>query len=439
MSFNLRLLAARVINDVTEGRSLSDCLDAPLSSLKDPRDRAFLQALCFGVCRFYPRLDVILSYLLEKPMKAKDSDVHALLMVGLYQLTDMRVPSHAAVAETVNAVEGLKKAWAKGLVNAVLREYLRTREAIAAKIPVDPEALYAHPEWWIDAMKKAWPEQWQAVLNANNTQPPMVLRVNQRYLKRDDYLGKLREHDLVAHAHEDAPEGIVLDAAVPVDALPGFASGYVSVQDGAAQLAAGLLRLAPGQRVLDACAAPGGKLTHILEQQPDLAAVFAVEIDPERMTSIRENLTRLKLQAELICDDVARPDSWWDGQPFDRILLDAPCSASGVVRRHPDIKLLRQPEDIPALAGQQLAMLRALWPLLQPGGLLVYATCSVFPEENTGVIRRFLAEQQDAREDRIAASWGLACEYGRQILPGAHNMDGFYYVCLEKTAGTADV
>lgn len=428
---NLRLTASQIINDVTEGRSLSDCLDRILPAIKDGRDRALLQAICYGVCRFYTRLDVILSHLLEKPMQAKDGDVHALLLVGLYQLMAMRIPEYAAVAETVNATEKLKKNWARGFVNAVLREYLRQRENIEKEIQSDQEALYAHPEWWIDAIKAAWPDQWEAILDANNQHPPFALRVNLQRITRDKYLEKLQKADHAAQIIPETKCGIILDAPVSAEDLPGFSAGEISVQDGAAQLAAELLALAPGQHVLDACAAPGGKLTHMLEIEPDLSVV-AIEKETGRMQSIKENLTRLKIQAECICQDANRVGDWWDGQLFDSILLDAPCSASGVVRRHPDIKLLRYPSDIGAFAQEQLKLLTSLWTTLKPGGLFLYVTCSVFPEENVQVIQDFFADHPDAEEEKIIADWGVACAVGRQILPGMQQMDGFYYALLRK-------
>lgn len=429
---NLRYLAAHVINDVTDGHSLSDALDTTLANIKDSRDRAFVQAVCFGVCRFYTRLDVILSFLLQKPMKAKDSDVHALLLVGLFQLIEMRVPPHAAVAETVDATEKFKKPWARGLVNAVLREYLRTHEQLNAKIDGDEEAIYAHPSWWIEKIKKAWPKQWENILEANNAHPPFALRVNQQHLSRDDYLEKLHAEEMIAQIIPQTEDGIILVTPVAAETLPGFTKGVVSVQDGAAQLATDMLELQPGMRVLDACAAPGGKLTHILEIEPELEAVVAVEKDADRIRTIKENLARLQLSATLKCADAVDVEDWWDKQLFDRILLDAPCSASGVIRRHPDIKLLREPTDIAALVKEQAQLLNALWPLLKPGGLMVYATCSIFPEENTQLVEEFLRNHEDASEEPIIADWGLPCPVGRQILPGMHNMDGFYYARIRK-------
>lgn len=436
---NVRLLAAHVINHVTDGQSLADCLEPALNQLADPRDKAFLQAICFGVCRFYSRLDVVLSYLLKKPMNAKDSDVHAVLMVGLYQLMEMRVPEHAAVSETVNATDKLKKSWARGFVNAVLREYLRKREALSEQIAQDEEAQYAHPIWWINAFKKAWPTQWQAILTANNTHPPFSLRVNLKKQSREQYLRhceELKERRSNPESNDKIiPEtlsGIILDPPMPAEELPGFAQGDITVQDGAAQLAAELMDLQPRQHVLDACAAPGGKLTHMLEIEPQLSSVIAIEKEAKRKDDISQNLKRMGFSATLICNDANNVSAWWDGKLFDRILLDAPCSASGVVRRHPDIKLLRQPSDIKVLAKEQLTLLESLWPTLKPNGMLVYATCSVFPQENVEVLKQFLLSHSEAQEKVINAEWGVACEVGRQILPGMHHMDGFYYARLVK-------
>lgn len=431
---HLRYLAARIINDVTDGRSLTEALDAILQTVKEPRDRAFVQAVCYGVCRYYSRLDVLLSHLLKKPMNAKDGDIHALLLVGLYQLIDMRVPAHAAVSETVNASEKFKKPWARGLINAVLREYQRSHAQIEESMQDDEEAVYAHPAWWITMLQKAWPEQWQTILTANNERPPFSLRVNQSHSDREAYIARLAQQmpDANVQIISETVSGITLDPPVHAEELPGFAAGDISVQDGAAQLSAELLDLAEDQRVLDACAAPGGKLTHILEIQPNLSSCVAIEKDAARLSSIKENLHRLKQHATIICDDAANIDVWWDKEQFDRILLDAPCSASGVIRRHPDIKLLRQPTDIKALAAEQLRLLTALWPLLKPGGKLLYVTCSVFPQENVETLKKFLAAHSDAQEEKIKASWGLACDIGRQILPGMHGMDGFYFACLRK-------
>ncbi len=422
-----RATAARIIADVMHGHSLGDSLPKGLASLREVRDRAFVQALCFGVCRYFSRLEALIKVYLSKPLKSADADIQALLLVGLYQLIDMRVAAHAAVGETVQATQVLGKPWARGLVNAVLRRHQREGEALEL---TDPAYEYAHPTWWIDALRKAWPNEWQAILLANNEHPPFALRVNQRQLSRESYLSNLQ--DMPAKALSFTEAGIVLAEPVPVEALPGFEEGQVSVQDGAAQLSATLLDLAPNLSLLDACAAPGGKLCHILEHEPSIRAV-GLDIDPDRLTSIQENLTRLQLQANLLAVDAGNPASWWDQKPFDRILLDAPCSASGVIRRHPDIKLLRKASDIEALAREQMRLINALWQVLAPGGLLVYATCSVFPQENVDIVQAFLAKHSDATEEPIAAEWGIPQAVGRQILPGMYGFDGFYYARLRKS------
>lgn len=429
---NLRLKAARVIQSVLSGQSLSALLPMALSTYQDPRDKALLQALCYGVCRYYEALDIILSYLLKKPMQAKDLDVYALILIGLYQLKYMRVPPHAAVSETVNATDALKKSWSKGFINAILREYLREERQIEEKLKTEEEAIYLHPAWWMKAVKKAWPLHWEKILESDNQHPPFSLRINQQRMSREAYLEKLRQVNISATAIPETQTGITLAAPIHVEDLPGFSKGEVSVQDGAAQLAATLLDLQKGNRVLDVCAAPGGKLTHILECERDLSECVAVEIDRNRMESIHENLKRARVQATCICSDANDLAAWWDGQFFDRILLDAPCSASGVLRRHPDIKLLRQPEDIKALAKTQRRLLETVWQTLAPGGKLIYATCSIFPEENTVVLKDFLLAHPEAKEEKMTVNWGEACEIGRQILTGQHNMDGFYYACLRK-------
>lgn len=281
--------------------------------------------------------------------------------------------------------------------------------------------------------KKAWPQEWQSILNANNEHPPFSLRVNHAHLSREAYLTQLREQEMQADIISETRDGIILSDALAVEALPGFREGDIFVQDGAAQLAASLLQLEPHFHVLDACAAPGGKLTHLLESESTLEIV-AVEKNAQRILAIKDNLNRLKLQCEVICGDAAKPHEWWNKTLFDRILLDVPCSASGVVRRHPDIKLLREESDVAQFAHEQMQLLKALWPTLKPNGLLLYATCSIFPGENVEVLKQFLAEHADASEEKIESTWGVECEVGRQILPGMHNMDGFYYGRLRKAA-----
>ncbi|MFA6164262.1 MAG: 16S rRNA (cytosine(967)-C(5))-methyltransferase RsmB [Methylobacter sp.] len=426
---NTRLIAALVLSRVMQdGQSLTAALDKALQTVESSKDRAFIQALCYGVCRQYHRLDFILNQLLDKPLK--DTDVKALALVGLYQLKFMRVKSHAAVSETVLATR--KKPWAKSLINAVLRTYLREQEGLERKADKFQVAALSHPEWLIKQIEQDWPEQAQKILLENNQQPPMALRVNLSRTSRDHYLQALMDKDIAAVAVSFCPSAIMLDKPVPVDLLPGFAEGLVSVQDAAAQLAAELLDVQPGHRVLDVCAAPGGKTAHILESQSQLKELVAVDIDESRMQRVSENCQRLNLQAKLVVGDAANPEGWWDGKPFDRILLDAPCSALGVIRRHPDIKLLRRAEDIKPLLALQKAILQAVWPLLAPGGLLLYATCSILKQENEQQVQAFLAEHDDAVELSIDAEWGSAGACGRQILTGESTMDGFYYARISK-------
>ncbi|MFA5984435.1 MAG: 16S rRNA (cytosine(967)-C(5))-methyltransferase RsmB [Methylococcaceae bacterium] len=428
---NLRLVSATVLTRVIgDGQSLTLALEKELPCLEAAKDKAFVQALCYGVCRQYQLLDFILSLLLEKPLK--DVPVKMLLMVGLYQLKFMRVKAHAAVSETVAATR--KKPWAKALVNAILRKYIREEQAIGEQIKQHPPALLCHPEWLLRQIQEDWPEQAESVFYQNNCQPPMVLRVNLAKISRADYLQQLLALGMSATVLDFAPAALILEHPVTVDSLPGFNLGLVSVQDGAAQLAAPLLDLKPGQRVLDVCAAPGGKSAHILEYQPDLAELVAVDIDAERLQKVEANLVRLALQAKLVVGDAAQPEQWWDGQCFERILLDAPCSAVGVIRRHPDIKLLRKAEDILPLQILQQRILQAVWPLLAPGGILLYATCSIFKQENEQQIETFLNNHSDALVLPITQPWGISGQYGKQILTGDLAMDGFYYACLSKQA-----
>ncbi len=429
---NPRLLAAHLVVAVLQqGNSLNRVLAAQLGEVTDPRQRALAQKLVYGTLRWYHRLEAVLAQLLGKPMKSRDRDLHALLLVGLYQLLVMEAPAHAAVSETVQATRALGKEWARGLVNGVLRNALRRGEALLAQADAEPVARWSHPRWWLQRVQQDWPQHWQEVMRADNCQPPMTLRVNLRQGSRERYLARLAAEGLQARPLPDSATALQLATPSAVDKLPGFFSGAVSVQDAAAQLCAPLLELHSGQRVLDACAAPGGKTGHILESA-QLDAVLALDSDARRLEKVAENLSRLQLYAECVCADAGAPDTWWDGRTFERILLDAPCSASGVVRRHPDIKILRRDEDVEQLARQQLRLLEALWPLLSSGGILLYVTCSVFSQENGEVIRGFLRRHADARTAPIEAHWGLAQAGGRQLLPGEHGMDGFYFARLVK-------
>ena len=426
---NTRLIAAQVLSRVLQdGQSLTAALDAALQAVESGKDRAFIQALCYGVCRTYHRLDFILSQLLDKPLK--DQSVKALALVGLYQLKYMRVKPHAAVSETVLAAR--KKPWAKALINALLRSYLRDQEALEQKADNLHSSAISHPDWLIKQIEQDWPQQAPQIFQENNRQPPMALRVNLARISQDQYLQQLSGQGIEAVAVSFCTSAIILDKPVAVDLLPGFADGMISVQDTAAQLAAGLLDVQPGQRVLDVCAAPGGKAAHILETQPQLKELVAVDIEASRMHRVSDTLQRLKLPAKLVVGDAAKPEDWWEGQLFERILLDAPCSALGVIRRHPDIKLLRRAEDIEPLQILQQNILRAVWPLLAPGGIMLYATCSILKQENEQQIEAFLTEYPDAVELPIDADWGFAGSHGRQIMTGESSMDGFYYARIRK-------
>ncbi|SFT97549.1 16S rRNA (cytosine(967)-C(5))-methyltransferase RsmB [Pseudomonas marincola] len=433
---NPRLAAARALSAVLSGKaSLGSSLPPQLDKV-EPRDRGLTQELAFGTARWEPRLSALAEKLLQKPFKAADKDVEALLLVGLYQLLYTRIPAHAALGETVGCADKLKKPWAKGLLNAVLRRAQREAEPLLAEMERDPMVRTAHPRWLQKALKAHWPEHWEAICAANNAHPPLMLRVNRRHGSRNDYLQQLQAAGIEAAACTFSRDGIRLIQACDVTTLPGFAEGHVSVQDEAAQLAADLLDLAPGQRVLDACCAPGGKTCHILEAEPELAGVVAIDLEAKRLVRVRENLARLKLDAELIAADGRDVSKWWDGKPFQRILLDAPCSATGVIRRHPDIKLARKAEDIAPLAHLQGELLDALWPTLAVGGIMLYATCSTLPTENSETIAAFLERTPGARELDIAGPFGLQQPHGRQLLAQMDGHDGFYYAKLIKIAAT---
>ena len=433
MAVDPRLAAARALGAVLAGKaSLGSALPAQLDKV-EPRDRGLTQELAFGTARWQPRLALLAGKLLQKPFKAADTDLEALLLVGLYQLLYTRIPAHAAIGETVGCVDRLKKSSAKGLINAVLRRAQREGEALLAELERDPAARTAHPRWLQKALKAHWPADWEAICAANNSHPPLTLRVNRSHGSRDDYLAELAAAGIAARACPFSVDGVQLAVPCDVTTLPGFAAGRVSVQDEAAQLAADLLELKPGLRVLDACCAPGGKTCHLLEAEPTLA-VTAVDLEESRLVRVRENLARLKLDARLVAADARAVGEWWDGKPFQRILLDAPCSATGVIRRHPDIKLPRQQGDIAALAALQGELLDALWPTLEVGGVLLYATCSSLPTENTEVIGAFLARTPGARELDIPGPFGVKQPHGRQLLAQIDGHDGFYYAKLIKIA-----
>ncbi len=429
---NPRLLATRILQQVIfQGKSLNSCIAQFTQHIDEPKDRAMSRELVSGVLRFYERLDFLLSELLKKPLKEKDSDVYCLLLVGLYQIYYMRVPDHAAVSETVRLTQKLKKGWAKGFLNGVLRQSIRDKDALLSKIEQEEEAKFSHPQWLIDKIKTDWPADHVSIFEQNLLHAPMVLRVNQQIQSTEKYLDRLNVKSMGGECLAFSNEAIRLEKSCDVMMLPGFKQGEVSVQDQAAQLAAGLLDLQAGFRVLDACAAPGGKTAHMLETEPKIN-VLALDVSEDRLLRVEDTLQRLKLKAKTCAADAVQIDEWWDGELFDRILLDAPCSAIGVIRRNPDIKIHRNAEDIPQLVGNQRKLLEALWLTLKPGGILLYATCSVLKDENENQVDSFLRSHLDALEVKINQDWGRDGKCGKQILPGENGMDGFYYARIQK-------
>ncbi|MBS0854425.1 16S rRNA (cytosine(967)-C(5))-methyltransferase RsmB [Enterobacter sp. JGM127] len=423
---NLRSLAAQAIEQVVEqGQSLSNVLP-PLQQKVSDKDKALLQELCFGVLRTLPQLEWLISKLMARPMAGKQRTIHYLIMVGFYQLLHTRIPPHAALAETVEGAVAIKRPQLKGLINGVLRQFQRQQEELLAEFS-RTEKRFLHPDWLLKRLQKAWPQQWEAIVEANNQRPPMWLRVNRNHHSRDEWLKLLEEAGMSAYTHPDYPDAVRLASPAPVHALPGFEEGWVTVQDASAQGCMTWLAPQNGERILDLCAAPGGKTTHILEVAPQ-ASVLAVDVDEQRLSRVYDNLKRLGMKAEVKQGDGRTPAQWCGDAQFDRILLDAPCSATGVIRRHPDIKWLRRDRDIKELAQLQAEILDAIWPHLKAGGTLVYATCSVLPEENSLQVFSFLKRTPNAR----LALTGTPEQPGKQNLPGAEEGDGFFYAKLIK-------
>lgn len=430
---NTRYLAARALTPLLQGKgSLAQSLTAQLNACPE-RSRSLLQQTCYGTSRYYPQLQLIAQQLLKKPFQFKDFDLQALLLVALYQLRHLdSAPDHAVINETVEAVKLLDKHWASKLINAVLRNYLRQREQLEQALSKQISYQLNHPEWFIHKATANWGEQQATQLcQQNDGHPPFCLRVNTAKVSRETYIEKLADIGLEATATDFSSFGVRLVEATAVDKLPGFAEGWVSVQDEAAQLSQQLLEAKPGDRLLDACSAPGGKLCHLLEQHASDCEIHAIELEPKRAVRIGENLSRLGYNCPVTIGDVTE-QQWWDGKLYQRILLDAPCSATGVIRRNPDIKLMRQPEQIHQLAKIQQQALENLWQMLAPGGRLVYATCSIFPQENERQIARFVKLHSDAIHLPIEVDWGEQQAFGRQIMPSDQGPDGFYYAVLEK-------
>ncbi|MGN6519067.1 MAG: 16S rRNA (cytosine(967)-C(5))-methyltransferase RsmB [Dokdonella sp.] len=429
----LRADAARALARVAlDGASLRGALAEANPRVADPRDRALLAASLFESSRWWLRFDAVLAHMLDKPLPPKAREVRALLVLAIAQLAVLGLPDYAVVAASVEAVRALGQPQYAGLANALLRRFLRERAAIEAELDRDPVSRHAHPRWLIDAIERDWPEQAAAILAADNREAPLTLRANRRRTTRETLLARFADAGIAAQGPEGLADAIVLAQSADVTRLPGYAEGAFSVQDGAAQRVADLLEPAAGMRVLDACAAPGGKSAHLLERAD--VDLLALDADAARLPRVRENLERLGLAATIAAGDASEPAAWWDGRPFQRILVDAPCSATGIVRRQPDIKLHRRGADIAPLVASQGRILAALWPLLAPGGRLLYATCSLLRAENEAVLAEFLRGRDDARAMPLDEGYGHAAGAGRQNLPGEGGMDGFYYALVEKIA-----
>ncbi len=428
---NSRAIVAKILCSLLNDRG---SLNTLLGNHKDHPEFSLIQESSYGCCRWYFALETLLGQLLNKPLKKQDLDIKCLMICALYQLRELEVAEYAVINESVSAVQIFKKPWAKGLVNAVLRGYQRKKDELEKALTASqPNGGLAFPKWLDSEISRQWPEQALSVFHNSNQRPPMTLRVNLTRNSREQYLESLAQAGVGATAGDLTDSALYLDKPAPVTDLPGFAEGLVSVQDEASQLVPNLLRLEPGQHVLDACAAPGGKSSHMLESEGSLTRLTSIDISQSKLDRIRENLERLGLESNLVAADAGELEVWWDGTHFDRILLDAPCSATGVIRRHPDIKLLRRPEQVKSLAEIQSSLLTKLWTCLKPGGLLLYTTCSLLRQENEETIRRFLDSTDSAKYEAIAADWGVECAFGRQLLPGTSSgPDGFFYAVLRK-------
>ena len=428
---NPRIAALSALTEVLdEHKNLAH--STGLSAVRDSRDHALARHLAYGVLRWLTALEWIAAQLFSKPLKQRDSDIRRLVLIGLQQLWQDQTASHAAVNETAECARLLGKPWAVGLVNAVLRRFQREQQSLLADLE-QHEARFAHPRWLRDEIKQDWPDQWQQIFNSNNQQAPLWLRLNRQQADETLLRQQLQTTGFEITDHPHAKDAICITPAAAVGKIPGFEKGWLSVQDPAAQLARDLLNPAVDDRILDACAAPGGKTAHLLESCPGIK-LTVLDKQAGRVDQIHQNLERLSLTADTLIGDAGSPEEWWDGIRFNRILLDAPCSATGVIRRHPEIKWLRSRDQVDAVVQTQAALLEALWPLLEPDGLFVYATCSILKRENEMQIEGFLEQHEDAEPVTFNAEWGTALTCGRQIMPGEAQMDGFFYAVLRKSA-----
>ena len=429
---NARILAVKTITPLlADSGSLKYSLKKHILDCPE-NQRALFQELCYGSMRHYPQLEAIFNLLVIKPLKPKDQDIKALILIGLYQLYKLRVADHAAISETVDVCKQLKKPWACALVNACLRNFQRRSEEILEQCSRQNSFKFNHPHWFIEKLKHNWPDHWEVILKANDGHPPLTLRANTDKVSRETLIKKLTDLGHSSKKTKYSEFGLVLDEPTDITKIEGFNDGLFSVQDEAAQLAALLINGEAGQRILDACSAPGGKLMHLLEINDNTKTeIQGIELEQHRAARIHENLIRLGFKCDLHVAD-ATQKTWWDGKHFDKILLDAPCSATGVIRRNPDIKILRKAEDILRVSALQKEIIANLWDMLAIDGHLVYATCSIFPQENEKLIAYFIKNNPNAEHIKIEATWGLEREYGRQLFPCASGHDGFYYAVLKK-------
>lgn len=428
---NPRIAAIKALSEVLDShKSLSD--SEALSKIHDSRDSAFARHLTYGVLRWLTALEWLAAQLLVKPLKRRERDVQRLVLLGLQQLWHDQTASHAAVNETAECARLLGKPWAVGLINAVLRRFQREQEQLLNKLGTTGKQ-FAHPDWLLREIQQDWPENWQAVVDANNLQAPLWLRINRQQADESTLRGDLKTAGFEISDHPYARDAISISPAAAVVKIPGFEKGWLSVQDPAAQLARDLLDPRAEERILDACAAPGGKTAHLLESCPGIE-LTVLDKQAKRVEQIHQTLNRLGLNVDTQIADALLVENWWKGEKFNKILLDAPCSATGVIRRHPEIKWLRSDEQVSAVVQTQASLLAALWPLLESGGILVYATCSILKRENSEQIQQFLHQHADARVEMPVVEWGTAGPFGCQIMPGEAQMDGFFYAVLRKSA-----
>ena len=428
---NPRIAALQALSEVLDSnKNLAEC--GALSRLRDSRDNAFARHLAYGVLRWLTALEWLAAELLVKPIKKRERDVQRLVLLGLQQLWHDQAASHAAINETAECARLLGKPWAVGLINAVLRRFQREQEQLLNRLAQTRQRL-AHPEWLLNEIQQDWPGHWQAIVDANNLQAPLWLRINRHKADETILRKDLRTAGFEVFDHPFAHDAVGISPAATVAKIPGFERGWLSVQDPAAQLARDLLAPRDGDRILDACAAPGGKTAHLLESCPGIELI-ALDKQAKRLEQVQQTLNRLGLKAETQVADAVFIENWWNGEKFNKILLDAPCSATGVIRRHPEIKWLRNTGQVNTVVQTQFELLTALWPLLETGGILVYATCSVLKRENSRQIQKFLTLHADAVIETPAVKWGQTGSFGCQILPGQAQMDGFFYAVLRKSA-----